>query len=169
MSVCADSGGFAVTNAGFQNGQHMVYIAVILHGLRSTPLALKYSVLDMSSIFSKASASSLANACSSSYSPGRPMRSRMIRPEPAHPDAQKMNTTRKMRTMEPNEDTRPMMTPVKAEDGDDAMMAEDFKSSRRVGAASEVTIQHSLAAKTKTDSEESKGRHGVSAATGAAL
>lgn len=107
---------------------------------RSTPLALRYSVLDMSSIFSKASASSLANACSSSYSPGRPIRSRIIRPEPAHPDAQKMNTMRKMRTMEPKEDTRPMMTPVKAEDGDDAMVVEDSKSGRRVSAASEVTI-----------------------------
>lgn len=114
--------------------------AVVVHRRRSIPLALRYSVLDMSSIFSKASASSLANACSSSYSPGRPIRSRIIRPEPAHPDAQKMNTIRKMRTMEPNEDTRPMMTPVKAEDGDDAMMAADFKSSRRVGAASEVAI-----------------------------
>ncbi len=48
---------------------------------RSVPLALKYSVFWISSIDSKASASSLANACSSSYSPGRPMRSRKIRPE----------------------------------------------------------------------------------------
>lgn len=115
-------------------------LAVIMHRQRSTPLALKYSVLDISSMFSKASASSLANACSSSYSPGRPIRSRIIRPEPAHPDAQKMKTMRKMRTMEPNEDTKPMMTPVKADDGDDAMVVTDFKSSRRVGAASEVTI-----------------------------
>lgn len=129
------------SNEGWiSNGQYIVLGAVIIHRLRSIPLALRYSVLDMSSIFSKASASSLANACSSSYSPGRPIRSRIIRPEPAHPDAQKMNTMRKMRTIEPKEDTRPMMTPVKAEDGDDAMIAEDFKSSRRVGAASEVTI-----------------------------
>lgn len=97
-----------------------------VRGWLGVPLALRYSVLDMSSIFSKASASSLANACSSSYSPGRPIRSRMIRPEPAHPDAQKMKMTRKMRTMEPKEDARPMMTPVKAEDGDVVIVMECF-------------------------------------------
>lgn len=44
------------------------------------PFALRYSIRCRSSMFSKASASSLASACSSSYSPGLPMRSRMIRP-----------------------------------------------------------------------------------------
>lgn len=66
---------------------------------------------------SRASASSRAKACSSSYSPGRPRRSRMMRPVFAQPDTQKMKMTRAMRMMEPNEETRPMMTPVKADEG----------------------------------------------------
>lgn len=43
----------------------------------------------------------------------------------AHPDTQKMKMTSAMSMMEPNEETRPMMTPVKAEEGDelDAMAA----------------------------------------------
>lgn|SRR5687768_8281347 len=85
------------------------------------PFALRYSVLVISSIVSRASASSLAKACSSSYSPGRPSRSSRIRPEPAHPVAQKTKMTRAMRMMEPKDEARPMTTPVKADEGvDDA-------------------------------------------------
>jgi hypothetical protein len=41
----------------------------------------------------------------------------MIRPVLAQPETQKMKMTRAIRTMEPNDDTRPMTTPVKADDG----------------------------------------------------
>ena len=70
---------------------------------------------------SSASASSLANACSSSYSPGRPKRSSRILPDPAQPETQKMKMMREMRMMEPKEETRPMMTPVKADEADDVV------------------------------------------------
>lgn len=44
----------------------------------------------------------------------------MMRPVPAQPETQQTKTTRAMRMMEPKEETRPMMMPVKAdEDGDD--------------------------------------------------
>lgn len=86
---------------------------------KNVPFARKYSVLDISSIVSSASASSLANACSSSYSPGRPNRSSRMRPDPAHPVAQKTKMTRAMRIIEPKEEASPMTTPVKAEDGAD--------------------------------------------------
>ena len=76
----------------------------------------------MSSIVSRASASSLAKACSSSYSPGLPKRSSKMRPEPAHPVAQKMNMTSAIRIIEPKDDASPMTTPVKADEGvDDAV------------------------------------------------
>lgn len=42
-----------------------------------------------------------------------------MRPEPAQPDAQKMKTTRPMSRMEPNDETRPMTTPVSADEGSD--------------------------------------------------
>ena len=83
---------------------------------------------------SSASASSLAKASSSSYSPGRPSRSRMIRPDPAHPahpDAQKIKTTTAMKMMDPNEETRPTMTPVKAEEGGSAVMMETRDATAR--------------------------------------
>ena len=73
-----------------------------------------YSALAMSSMFSSASASSLANACSSSYSPGRPMRSSRILPLPTQPEIHIEKTTMETRMMEPKEETSPMMTPWKA-------------------------------------------------------
>lgn len=94
------------------------------------PFALIYSCLAISSIVSKASASSLRKACSSSYSPGLPSLSRIIRPEPAHPDSQKIKIMRAMRIMEPKEETRPMTTPVKAEDGDEFAMVTTLCGSR---------------------------------------
>lgn len=42
-----------------------------------------------------------------------------MRPEPAQPEAQKTKTTRPMRRMEPNDETRPMTTPVRADEGSD--------------------------------------------------
>lgn len=43
----------------------------------------------------------------------------MMRPVLAHPETQKMKMTRAMRTMEPKDDTRPMTTPVKADEGEE--------------------------------------------------
>lgn len=86
------------------------------------PFALKYSARAISSMVSRASASSLANACSSSYSPGRPNRSNRILPEPAQPETQNKKMMRDMRMMEPKDETRPMMTPVKADDDDGIAM-----------------------------------------------
>lgn len=47
-----------------------------------------------------------------------------MRPEPAQPEAQKTKTTRPIRRIEPNDETRPMTTPVRADEGSD-MTAED--------------------------------------------
>ena len=79
------------------------------------PFALKYSVLCISSMTSKASASSFAKACSSSYSPGRPMRSRKMRPEDVYRKKYTMRKTRAMRTADPNDESRPMTTPFMAD------------------------------------------------------
>ena len=43
----------------------------------------------------------------------------MIRPVFAQPETQKMKMTRAIRMMEPKEETRPMITPVKADEGDE--------------------------------------------------
>lgn len=117
MSVGSDSGGFAVTNAAQCVSCKNQYQCKEHAAEYDLPFARRYSVRAMSSIVSRASASSLKNACSSSYSPGLPSRSRMMRPEPAQPDAQKMKTTSAIRIIDPKEETSPMMTPVKAEEG----------------------------------------------------
>lgn len=40
-----------------------------------------------------------------------------MRPVLAQPETQKIKMTKAMRTMDPKDDTRPMTTPVKADDG----------------------------------------------------
>ena len=43
----------------------------------------------------------------------------MIRPVFAHPETQKIKITRAMRMIEPKDDTSPITTPVKADEGDE--------------------------------------------------
>jgi hypothetical protein len=65
--------------------------------------------------------------------------------------------TRKMRTMEPKDDTRPMMTPVKAEDGD-VVIAEGISTQASRCDRQSSKKQHSLAAKEdrKTRNQDSE-------------
>jgi hypothetical protein len=55
----------------------------------------------------------------------------MIRPVLAHPETQNMKMTRAIRTMEPNEDTRPMTTPVKADEGEEDNPMMGFRRRKR--------------------------------------
>ena len=79
------------------------------------PFARKYSDLDMSSMTSRASASSRAKACSSSYSPGRPRRSSIIRPRWVY--LKKKKTVRMMMATaaEPKAESTPIRTPFPVE------------------------------------------------------
>jgi len=75
------------------------------------PLALRYSALCNSSIVSRASASSLAKACSSSYSPGLPIRSSMILPRFVYLKKKKTARTSTATPAEPKADKTPINIP----------------------------------------------------------
>lgn len=86
-----------------------MFRAPIFH--RAIPLALRYSVLWSSSMLSKASASSLAKACSSSYSPGLPMRSNNILPRFVYLKKKKIASTSTAMPAEPKADRMPIRMP----------------------------------------------------------
>jgi hypothetical protein len=90
----------------------MVSIVIVLAYNNIIPLALRYSVLCNSSIVSKASASSLAKACSSSYSPGLPMRSSIILPRFVYLKKKKIASTSTAIPAEPKADKMPIKIPL---------------------------------------------------------
>lgn len=75
------------------------------------PFALRYSALCNSSIVSRASASSCAKACSSSNSPGRPIRSSRMRPLDVYLKKKTIASTRTAMPAEPKADKTPMRIP----------------------------------------------------------
>ena len=79
------------------------------------PFARRYSDRDKSSIDSSAASSSRAKACSSSYSPGRPMRSSIIRPRRVYLKKKKTARTMNAIAAEPKADKMPIRMPLPVE------------------------------------------------------
>jgi len=75
------------------------------------PFARRYSDRCISSIWSRASSSSFMNACSSSNSPGLPIRSKNIRPRVVYRSRYTNTSIMAMSSADPNADSIPMRMP----------------------------------------------------------